>query len=197
MVATILTVMLLSLDTQVEPIYGSIASYQLYILLLMVSMVFLLFASGFGGIKDRKISALRWAHILINSSVLTLCSMIAINNELAGQRPFSYVTAMFCIGSLVLMPTLERMWINIFPWAIYQAGLLVIASDAMTIFQNSIFVTLLMLLSLIISSINYSVYVHNYLNRKTIEDNNKELDRTLYSEMFTNLIKRFNMNDHL
>ncbi len=189
MVGTILTVRLLSLDTQMESMYVSFASYRLHMLLLLVSMVFLLFIPSFVGAKVRNISTLRLTHILLNSSVLFLCSVIAVNNELADQRPFSYIIAMFCIGSLVLMPAHERMWIYIPSWTMYQIGLLVLVSDPRIIIQNFIFVTLLMVLSLIISSINYSAYVHNYLNRKTIEENNKELDR-LYRITEENLLKR-------
>ena len=59
----------------------------------------------------------------------------------------------------------------------------------MTIFQNFIFVTMLMALSLLISKINYSAYINNFINRKTIEENKKELDR-LYSIAEENLQKR-------
>lgn len=189
MVAAILTVELLSLDRQMESIYVSFASYRLHILLMLVSMFFLLFVSGFGCIISRNITTLRQAHIVLNSFVLLLCAMIAVNNELADQRPFSYITAMLCIGSLVLMPALERMWIYILSWAIYQTGLLLLVKDQRIILLNFIFVTLLMALSLIISSINYSAFVKNYLDRKTIEENNKELDR-LYRITEENLVKR-------
>ncbi len=189
MMATILTIVMLSLDAQKESLYVSVASYKLHMLLLLASMAFLLFMAGFRGITEKSIFSLRLAHLLLVSSVLVLCSVIAVNNELAGQRPFTYITAMLCVGSLVLMSTLERMLIYIISWIIYLVGLLALVSDLMTIIQNSIFVTLLMVLSLIISSINYSAYLRNYLNRKTIEENSKELDR-LYRITEENLSKR-------
>ena len=188
-IAMILIMDLLSLDTQEESMYVSLASYPLHILLLIGSLAFLMITLGQGGIIYNSIFALKLAHISINSFVLVLCSIIAVNNELVGQRPFSYITAMLCIGSVILMPTNERLFVYILSWGIYQTGMIFWVGDSMTIFQNFIFVTMLMALALLISKINYSAYINNFINRKTIEENKKELDR-LYSITEENLQKR-------
>lgn len=195
MVSMLLTVAVLSLDVPEESLYVSISSYKLHILLLLVSMGFLLFISSSRKADNKGTVIQRSAHVILNSTVLMLCAMIAVNNELAGQRPFSYITAMFCIGSVVLMPTVERLRIFFISWLVYQAGLFIFLKDPITIIQNFIFVTSLMALSLLISSINYSAYIHDFLNRKTIEENNKELSR-LYKITEENLMKRTEELNH-
>mgnify|MGYP000916980427 FL=1 len=175
--AAILAINLLFLDNQEESLYVSLASYRLHILLLCVSAAFITIFSIHKSITLKNIFAVRLADISMNGFVLILCSIIAVNNELVGQRPFSYLTAMFCIGSMILMPAFERLFIYILSWVIYHAGLIFWVGDTMIIFQNFIFVTMLMALLLLISHINYSAHVNNFIDRKTIEEKNKELDR--------------------
>lgn len=194
-VVTILFLEMFSLDTQVESLYVSIASYRIHMLMLLSSIAFIIVTSGYRRAIDKNIFILRFAHIAINSFVLTFCSIIAVNNELAGQRPFSYLTAMLCIGSVVLMPTTERISVYSLSWIIYQVGMIFWVKDSMTIFQSFIFVTLLMALSLLISNINYSAYINDFINRKTIEENSKELDR-LYKAAEEKLSKRTEELNH-
>lgn len=190
--AAILVIGALSLNNQAESLYVSLASYHLHIMLILASMAFLLFVLGSKSINTLP---LRIAHILITASVLILCAIIAVHNELEGNRPFAYVTAMFCIGSMVLMTGLERRIIYFFSLTVYEIGLIFWVQDARVIFQNTVFVTLLMVLTLIISRINYSAYVSNFMNRKTIEENNKELDR-LYKITEENLLIRTEELNH-
>jgi signal transduction histidine kinase len=189
MVSAILAISLLSLDTQEESLYVSLSSYRLHILLLLGSLTFLIIVCGHKGNSKRDILFLRIAHIFIVNFVMLLCSVIAVNNELAGQRPFSYLTAMLCIGSIILMPTFERMAVYILSWFIYQTGIIFWVRDPKIILQNFIFVTMLMALSMLISKINYTAYISNLINRKTIEENSKELDQ-LYRSAEENLLKR-------
>ncbi len=188
-VVIILSLEMFSLDTQVESLYVSIASYRIHILLLLGSLAFIIVTSGYRRAVEKNIFILRFAHISINSFVLVFCSIIAVNNELAGQRPFSYLTAMLCIGSVVLMPAFERISVYSLSWIIYQVGMFLWVRDPMTIFQNFIFVTLLMVLSLLISKINYSAYVSCFLNKKALEEKSRELDH-LYKSTEKNLMKR-------
>jgi signal transduction histidine kinase len=189
MVAAILAISLLSLDTQEESLYVSLASNRLHILLLLGSLAFLIIVYGHKGNFEKDVSFLRIAHIFIVNFVMVLCSIIAINNELAGQRPFSYLTAMLCIGAIILMPTFERMTVYIISWFIYQTGIIFWVGDPKTILQNFVFVTMLMVLSMLISKMNYSEYISNFINRKTIEENSIELDQ-LYKSAEENLLKR-------
>ena len=177
MIVAILTISSLSLYTKEESIYVSLASYRLHILLLFGALSFLMLTAGKRDIIYKNVFALRLTHISINSFVLILCAIIAVNNELAGQRPFSYLTAMLCIGSVILMPTHERLFIYILSWGIYQAGIIFRVRDPMIIFQNFFFVTMLMAVSLLISKINYSAYISNFTNRIIIEQNKEEIDR--------------------
>ncbi|HYF75002.1 MAG TPA: HAMP domain-containing sensor histidine kinase [Candidatus Nitrosocosmicus sp.] len=192
MIATILVVGMLGLDNQTESLYISLASYRLHITLLLASMTFLLFVLGS---RERNVLSLRIAHILLTGLVLTTCAVIAVHNELEGNRPFSYVTAMFCVGSMVLMPGMERRIIYILSLAVYELGIIYWVRDAGVIFQNTVFVSLLLILALVISRINFSAYVSNFMNRKTIEENNEELDR-LYKITEENLLRRTEELNH-
>lgn len=175
--AIILIVHLLFSNNREKSIYVSLDSYPLHILLLCVSIIFIIIFTGCRRIIHKNIFTLKLTNLFINGFILIICSVIAVNNELVGQRPFSYLTAMFCIGSMILMPAFERLLVYILSWAIYLTGLIFWVGDTMIVFQNFIFVTMLMALSLLISHINYSAYVKNFIDRKTIEEKNKELDR--------------------
>lgn len=187
--ATILAINLLCLDNQEESLYISLASYRFHILLLCVSIAFIIIFSFQRNIILKNIFAVRLADISINGFVLVICSIIAVNNEIAGQRPFSYLTAMFCIGSMILMTVYERLLVYILSWGVYMAGMIFYVGDSMIIFQNFVFVTMLMALALLISHINYSAYMNNFINRKIIEEKSKELD-CLYRINEENLLKR-------
>lgn len=187
--ATILTTNLLFLDNQKESPYISLASNRFHIMLLFVSIAFIIIFSARNSIVLKNIFAMRYTYTLINGFVLVICSIIAVNNEIAGQRPFPYLTAMFCIGSLILMTAYERLLVYIISWSIYMAGIIYFVEDSVIIFQNFVFITMLMALALIVSHINYSAYVNNFINRKTIEKKNKELD-SLYRINEECLLKR-------
>lgn len=189
LVVVILTVGWLGIDNQEESLYVSIASYKIHILLLLSSLTFKIVVSCCRNTTDKRISILRFAHISIDSIVLISCAVIAVNNELAGQRPFSYLTAVLCIGSMVLMPTIERLIIYGLSWVIYQLGMVIWVKDPMTILLNLIFVTMIMILSMIISRVNYSAYINNFIIKKTLEEKSKELD-CLYKLTEENLLKR-------
>ncbi|HYE81787.1 MAG TPA: HAMP domain-containing sensor histidine kinase [Clostridia bacterium] len=188
-ITTILTIILVSPYSQIESMYVSFSSYHLHILLLFGSLVFLMITLGYRDIIFKDIFFLKLTHILIISFVLILCSIIAVNNELAGQRPFSYLTAALCIGSVIIMPPFERGLIYTLSWVFYQIGMIFLVRDPMAISQNFIFVTMLLALALIISDINYSAYISGFMNRKTIEEYSKELDR-LYKIAEDSLLKR-------
>lgn len=185
----ILVVSLMNLDTPEKSLYVSLASNWLHIVLMLGAIIFLTVVLGIRSNLEKNIRLLRLTHFFIINFVMVLCSIIAVNNELAGQRPFSYLTAMLCIGSVVLMPPFERIAVYVFSWAIYLAGMILWVKDPMAILQNLIFVTLLTLVSLLISRINYSAYINNFTDRKTIEENTRELDR-LYRIAEESLIKR-------
>lgn len=174
--ATILTTKLMFLDNQDESLYASLVSNRFHIMLLFVSIAFIMIFSVSSSTVLNNIFAMRYTYTLINGFVLVICSIVAVNNEIVGQRPFPYLTAMFCIGSLILMTAYERLLIYIIPWSIYMAGIIYYVEDLVTIFQNFVFITMLMALALIVSHINYSAYVNNFINRKIIEKKNKELD---------------------
>lgn len=195
LVSVILAVNMLSHYTEEESLYVSIASYRIHILMLLISITFIITASILRRKIDRNIFVLGIIHIFINSFVLTLCSIIAVNNELSGQRPFSYLTAMLCIGSMVIMPTAERLAVYGFSWIIYQAGLILWVKNPMTILQNVIFISLIMLLSLLISKVNYSAYISIFINKKALEEKSEELDR-LYKLTEENLQKRTEELNH-
>lgn len=187
--ATILTTNLLFLDNQDESLSVSLASNRFHIMLLFVLEAFIMIFSVRSSIVLKNIFAMRYTNTLINGFVLVICSIIAVNNEIAGQRPFPYLTAMFCIGSLILMTAYERLLVYIISWCIYIAGIIYYAEDSVIVFQNFVFITMLMALALIVSHINYSAYVNNFINRKIIEGKNKELD-SLYRINEECLLKR-------
>jgi signal transduction histidine kinase len=168
--------------------YISTSSIYIHILLIIISLVFLTSSCCIKKI-DRNIKHLKSFHRLLNLCVLVLCALIAINNELADKQPFTYVIAMFAIASTVLLSKWERIVIYIIPYTIYIIGLHYVQNLSLHRIYDGIFLSILVLLALIISGLNYNSQISNFIKSKIILSKNRELDN-LYKASEENLKKR-------
>ena len=108
------------------------------------------------------IAFLKVLHIVLITTVLSLCSSAAVCSKFIGQQPFSYVVALFTIASMVVVTPGKGFIIYALSFLIYITGILkfhlIISSDILFIF-------LLLILSLIILQSNYLAFVRNFINR--------------------------------
>jgi signal transduction histidine kinase len=96
---------------------------------------------------------------------------------------------MFCIASIVLLKGKERLAIYALSYVIYVVGFAMQGCNIDIYVQNLIFVSLLFILALIVSRIQYYSFVNDFVNTKTIIEKNNEVDK-LYRKAEEELKKR-------
>lgn len=177
----VIDIILISLEIFAYKAFGSnkhifMNLSYIHIILLIVPSIFLLliFLNRMAVSKNISLYS-RALHLLIIFLVLILCSLQAVSNELVNQLPFAYVIAMLCIASTVLLSLYERLMI-LFSYIIYIIGIFIVQRDTILLFRDTLFFTLLVMLALIVSNINYSASVKNFINKRTILKKNQELD---------------------
>jgi two-component system, OmpR family, phosphate regulon sensor histidine kinase PhoR len=168
-------------------IFGSFSI--LHVSLLVIPSIFLLFVYARRDRLPLNLIQCKMMHWAINLLVLAICSFIAVQNETVDKLPHPYIIAMFCIGSSVLLEKRERLTMYLFSYIIYVVGSIAINADIYQLIGRIFFITVLTTLALIVSHINYSSYINDFINHKIILDKVKELD-ILYRTTETALIKR-------
>jgi signal transduction histidine kinase len=156
--------------------------------------MYIFLTPAFTNISKNKMKTMKVCHYVIISIVVTMCALIAINNELANQRPFAYVIAMFSIASVILLNSFERYIIFIASYVIYIAGTIHSINGLMQVAESVMFTLPLVILASMVSSINYSAFVSNHVNNKVVQENNKQMD-SLYritEEMLKERTKQLN-----
>jgi two-component system, OmpR family, phosphate regulon sensor histidine kinase PhoR len=144
--------------------------------LLIIPLFFLLLVK----LQKRKIHECitynKILHIGLNVLVLTLCSQIAVMNILANKLPYPYLVAMFCISSVILLDKAERIFIFMFSYFFYIVGIIRVQPDTYKLAESFFFFTLMIIMAIVISGINYNSYLNIFINNKIISHNNKALD---------------------
>lgn len=156
--------------------YVSRSSLPIHILLLATPLMYILLTPVASKISKRDINVLKRYHCLVVCAVMVLCALIAINNELASQRPFAYIIAMFSIASVVILNGFERYIIFTASYIIYISGITYSINDTTLVFESLVFSMPLVILALMVSTINYSSFVKNYINNKLVQEKNQQLD---------------------
>lgn len=169
--------------------YISKESIYIHMSLLIASIVFLLFTSKKNTWFLGNYKIMRIFHILIINFTLNMCSFIGINNQITNQRPFAYITAIFSIASILLLPTEERILTFLISYLIHIFGLFIVIKDIMIVIENCFYTAPLTVLAFIVSYINYSAYVNNFISGRIIQEKNAELDY-MYKATNEILIKR-------
>jgi signal transduction histidine kinase len=162
----------------------------IHLALIIVPMVFLISDYLMDRFSRQSIVLYyRALHILLCITVLILCSLIAIKNALLNQQPFAYIISMLCISSVVIMNPFERLCIYIVPFAVHVVGILASQNDIGLLIEDIFFFTVLTILALTVSDINYSSFVKGFVNQKNILRKSHELDN-MYRVVEESLKKR-------
>lgn len=156
--------------------YVSRGSLHIHVVLLITPIIYILLTQK--GIKasKNKMPTLRLCHYSIIGIVIALCALIAINNELSNQRPFAYIIALFSIAAMVLLSSFERYVFFIMSYIIFIIGIAYSLDNAIQTLESIIFTFPLVILALMVSAINYSGFVNNYINNKLVQEKNSQLD---------------------
>lgn len=193
-VSIIICTILFAINSTSIDRYVSRVSLHIHILLLAIPMIFILLTRTSVNIYKSKKKSLEIYHLTIIGLVIALCALIAINNELANQRPFAFIIAIFSIASIILLNSIERYTIFILSYVIYVAGTAYLIRDLVQVFESILFTLPLVTLASMVSAINYSSYVSDYVNNKLMHEKNLQLD-SLYritEEMLKERTKQLN-----
>ncbi len=148
--------------------------FCIYVVMIIAALMFLIFTRKNKGALGNQ-NFLTLAHILLNEIVLIFCSIISVEGMLMNQLPLTYVIAAFSIATLELLETKERDIIYLLPYIIYFFGILFFQKDIIIVFKDILYFTSITALAVVISEMNYSSYVKNFINNKIIVKQNQEL----------------------
>lgn len=168
--------MLLADNQQTIDKYVSRSSIPIHFTLIIFSLSFLVQTHPTSYKLKTNINKMNMLHKLIVFIVIILCSMIAVNNEALSQRPFAYIIAMYSIASMLILNEKERYIAYLSSYLVYILGCVYFLGISWRVLESLIFSFPLLVLALVVSSINYSAYVQNFINQKLIQQKNIELD---------------------
>lgn len=117
----------------------------------------------------------RGLHLAFNTSILLVCSLVAVQDKTDSNRLYPYVTAVFCIAALTPHSKFEAHLIFLPSYFLSMTGILTTSADPKEMVGNGIFVTLIVTLAIITSTINHAAYKKSFHDSKIILDKNKEL----------------------
>ncbi|MDF2519502.1 MAG: hypothetical protein K0R84_130 [Clostridia bacterium] len=172
----IISIILFINDPVIVDKYVSRHSLHIHYILLTASLIFIFLTFKVEKIKKHRAKYLKICHYSIVSIVLLLCAAIGVNNELINQRPFAYVIAMFSIAAVVILGRLERYVIFLTSYALYIAGIAYSIKEPSQVFEVYLFTLPLLGLALMVSAMNYSSFIRNYIYNKLIQEKNQQLD---------------------
>lgn len=173
---SVLFVNMVTLDQKDLRSISIIFLFVLFSLLFIVATLFIFLTFRVKKVEDYNYTLFNTLHIILNLIVLILSSLAAVNATVIHQQPFSFAIAMLSISSVVYLNTKERIVVYVMPNYIYMAGIWIVMNDAPMLLGSTIYTILLMIFAAIISRINYSAYLKSFIQGKTIQLKNQELD---------------------
>ncbi|MDF2522427.1 MAG: hypothetical protein K0R31_68, partial [Clostridiales bacterium] len=144
-------------------------------ILLILSALFLKYAYPRSAIGREWLSN-RMIHSLYIGLIMILCSLIAVRNIWINKQPYTYIIAIFCIASLILLSRAERYLIYSLSYLVYSFGVILKSDSISDQIGKIFFSTLLIILASYGSAINYNSFTNNFIKGKIIINKNNELD---------------------
>ncbi|MDF2890554.1 MAG: hypothetical protein K0R80_921, partial [Clostridia bacterium] len=163
-------------NTAILDKYISRDSIYIHFILITFTLLFLAYTHKINRISKKQMFELDLVHKTLVFSVMILCAAIAINNDVLNQRPLAYIIAMYSIASTLLLNPNEGLTIYLTSYIIYITGILYFIGTSWRVLESIIFSLPLFILALLVSRINYSSFVNNFISRMQIEEKNRELD---------------------
>lgn len=107
------------------------------------------------------------------------CTFLTINAQLTHKQISAYIILVFCIASTMILSTIESVIIYLSTYVILILGIFMLYDNFQDLTGNIINATFSIVLVLIVSKINYSLNLENFINKKIILKHTEELE-TLY-----------------
>jgi signal transduction histidine kinase len=173
---SVICVNLLTLNWEELKSASIIILLVLFSSLFMIAGLFLLLTWRVKKAEDYNYKSLEGLHLMLIFGVLVLCSLAAVNAVIIDQQPFSYGIAILSIASVIHLSPKERLRLCALPNLLYITGILIVMQDKSIMLGTALYTILLMIFASVISNINYTSYVKSFIQAKTIQLKNQELD---------------------
>jgi Osmosensitive K+ channel histidine kinase len=149
---------------------------HIHILLFIAPLIYLIFMYIKKDDVNKNIKLFKVIHLLVNSFVLILCSLIAVNNVIIDEPPFAYVLAIYFIAAIIFLSPRESFIIYMLSYIAFIIGGIGIRESPPRFWSDVFFWGIALVLATILSGVNYSAFVKNYISSKIILKKNQELD---------------------
>lgn len=145
------------------------------ILLIIVSIYFLGVNSCNKEGLLKKINSKTFNLIYVYTFALW-CTLLTINAQLTHKQISAYIILLFCIASTLILNILESLFFYLSTYAILLTGIYSISEGFYNLTGTIINATFSIVLVLVVSKVNFSLHLENFINRKTILKNTRELE---------------------
>lgn len=153
--------------------------FYFHIILLILLSVYFVGLSYINKIRILKKINKKLFNLAYLYSLSLWCTFLTINAQLTHKQISAYIILVFCIASTIILNVIESMCIYLSSYTILLAGIYWINKDFYNLTGNIINVTFSIVLVLIVSKINFSMHLENFINKKKILKHAQEIE-TLY-----------------
>jgi two-component system phosphate regulon sensor histidine kinase PhoR len=110
---------------------------------------------------------------------LTWCTAISINAQILHHQISAYIIGIFCVASVLIINPFKLIYIYLLQLILFIIGLLVVKDNLQQLSSNIVNSSILTILALIVSYINYTTYIKVFINKMVILQKNEKI-----SELF-------------
>jgi two-component system, OmpR family, phosphate regulon sensor histidine kinase PhoR len=160
-----------------------------HVILMVIPTLFLVLAHNKRIALKSNFKLYKAMHWALNFLVMHFSMLLSLTSRNIERAPYAFIVAMFCIASIVLLKSKERLIIYTLSYILYVVAYARHGCNINVYLQNLIFVSMLFILAIVISHIQYYSFVNDFVNTKTIIEKNHELDK-LYKKAERELMKR-------
>ncbi|MBZ9689528.1 HAMP domain-containing histidine kinase [Clostridium estertheticum] len=104
------------------------------------------------------------------------CTFLTINAQLTHKQISAYIILVFCIASTMILSLSESLIIYLSTYVILIVGIYMISDNFYDLTGNIINATFAIVLVLLVSKINFSLHLENFINKKIILKHTQELE---------------------
>lgn len=150
--------------------------FYFHIILLIVIGVYFLYIKFYNQIDFFKKVSNKTFNLIYMYILALWCTFLTINAQLTHKRISAYIILVFCIACTVILNVIESLFIYLSTYVILLTGIYTLSNDFYDLSGNIINVTFSIVLVLVVSKINFSLHLENFIYKKTILKNAKTLE---------------------
>jgi len=150
--------------------------FYFHITLLIICGIYFLFISL--SIKTRLFKKVnqKILNLTYIYSVALWCTFLTINAQLTHKQISAYIILIFCIACTLILSVIESLIIYLSTYVILLLGIYMISDNFFELTGNIINATFSVVLVVVVSKINFSLHLENFMNKKIILKHSQELE---------------------